>query len=103
MTLHSAFAASIEYHIDSWTTENGLPQNVIRDICQTPDGIRIESENSSFLIRPFQTQDGFGFKFGNDFACVAFSRKLVSLRSHPGNKVCPIDQDVATPWKSVDC
>jgi signal transduction histidine kinase/ligand-binding sensor domain-containing protein len=27
-----------EYHIDSWTTENGLPQNVIRDICQTPDG-----------------------------------------------------------------
>ena len=32
------FAAPAEYHIDSWTTENGLPQNVIRDVCQTPDG-----------------------------------------------------------------
>src|SRR5262250_2987897 len=27
-----------QYHIDSWTTDNGLPQNVIRDVCQTPDG-----------------------------------------------------------------
>jgi signal transduction histidine kinase/streptogramin lyase len=34
----SAFAAPIQYHIDSWTTENGLSQNVIRDMCQTPDG-----------------------------------------------------------------
>ena len=33
-----AFAASFQYHVDSWTTENGLPQNVIRDMCQTPDG-----------------------------------------------------------------
>src|SRR5215472_3175934 len=36
--LSSASAAAIQYHIDVWTTENGLPQNVIRDICQTPDG-----------------------------------------------------------------
>ena len=31
-------AGRVQYHIDSWTTENGLPQNVIRDICQSPDG-----------------------------------------------------------------
>jgi ligand-binding sensor domain-containing protein len=31
-------AALGQYHIDSWTTENGLPENIIRDICQTPDG-----------------------------------------------------------------
>ena len=37
-TLHWAFAAAIEYHIDSWTTENGLPQNVVGPICQTRDG-----------------------------------------------------------------
>jgi len=30
--------ALAQYHIDSWTTDNGLPQNVIRDVCQTPDG-----------------------------------------------------------------
>src|SRR5215469_9051078 len=36
--LCSASAAMIQYHIDVWTTENGLPQNVIRDVCQTPDG-----------------------------------------------------------------
>lgn len=36
--LRPAFAAPVQYHIDSWTTENGLPQNVIRDMCQTPDG-----------------------------------------------------------------
>lgn len=34
----AACTASAQYHIDSWTTENGLPQNVIRDICRTPDG-----------------------------------------------------------------
>ena len=30
--------AIAQYHVDSWTTDNGLPQNVIRDACQTPDG-----------------------------------------------------------------
>src|SRR5215467_5243922 len=30
--------AVAQYHVDSWTTDNGLPQNIIRDICQTPDG-----------------------------------------------------------------
>ena len=30
--------ALAQYQIDSWTTDNGLPQNVIRDVCQTPDG-----------------------------------------------------------------
>jgi signal transduction histidine kinase/ligand-binding sensor domain-containing protein len=38
LLLHSAFAVPVQYHVDSWTTENGLPQNVIRDMCQTPDG-----------------------------------------------------------------
>ena len=28
----------VDYHIDSWTTENGLPQNIVRDACQMPDG-----------------------------------------------------------------
>lgn len=27
-----------QYHFDSWTTDNGLPQNGVRDITQTPDG-----------------------------------------------------------------
>ena len=30
--------AVAQYHVDSWTTDDGLPQNVIRDACQTPDG-----------------------------------------------------------------
>lgn len=27
-----------QYHFDSWTTDNGLPQNGVRGIMQTPDG-----------------------------------------------------------------
>lgn len=38
ISLSSLSTASAQYHIDSWTTENGLPQNVIRQVCQTPDG-----------------------------------------------------------------
>jgi signal transduction histidine kinase/ligand-binding sensor domain-containing protein len=38
VALRSLSAASAQYHIDSWTTENGLPQNVVKDACQTPDG-----------------------------------------------------------------
>lgn len=30
--------ASAQYHIDSWTTDNGLPHNAIRDVVQTRDG-----------------------------------------------------------------
>jgi hypothetical protein len=30
--------ALAQYHIDSWTTDNGLPQNAVRDIVQTRDG-----------------------------------------------------------------
>jgi signal transduction histidine kinase/ligand-binding sensor domain-containing protein len=30
--------AVAQYHVDSWTTDNGLPQNVVKDACQTPDG-----------------------------------------------------------------
>ena len=29
--------AQTYYHLDNWTTENGLPQNVILGLCQTPD------------------------------------------------------------------
>jgi signal transduction histidine kinase/ligand-binding sensor domain-containing protein len=36
--LQAVFAATPRYHIDVWTTENGLPQNVVRAACQTPDG-----------------------------------------------------------------
>lgn len=32
------FASPAEYQVDSWTTENGLPQNIISGVCQTPDG-----------------------------------------------------------------
>jgi signal transduction histidine kinase/ligand-binding sensor domain-containing protein len=31
-------ATQTYYHVDNWTTENGLPQNVIRGLCQAPDG-----------------------------------------------------------------
>jgi hypothetical protein len=27
-----------QYRFDAWTADNGLPQNVIRDVCQTRDG-----------------------------------------------------------------
>ena len=30
--------ASAQYRYDTWTTDNGLPQNGIRAITQTPDG-----------------------------------------------------------------
>jgi ligand-binding sensor domain-containing protein len=30
--------AHAQYRFDSWTADNGLPQNIIRDIQQTPDG-----------------------------------------------------------------
>ena len=30
--------ASAQYHFDTWTTDNGLPQNGVRQIAQTPDG-----------------------------------------------------------------
>ena len=30
--------ALAQYHIDSWTTDNGLPHNAVRDILQTRDG-----------------------------------------------------------------
>src|SRR6516164_4082562 len=38
VAVRSISAAPAQYHIDSWTTENGLPQNIIRQVCQTPDG-----------------------------------------------------------------
>src|SRR5215467_1703163 len=31
-------SATAQYHLDSWTTDNGLPQNSIRSIIQTRDG-----------------------------------------------------------------
>jgi ligand-binding sensor domain-containing protein len=34
----SPSSARAQYHIDSWTTDNGLPQNGIHGICQAPDG-----------------------------------------------------------------
>ena len=27
-----------QYRYDTWTADSGLPQNIIRGICQTPDG-----------------------------------------------------------------
>jgi ligand-binding sensor domain-containing protein len=33
-----AFPASAQVAIDLWTADNGLPQNIIRGVCQTPDG-----------------------------------------------------------------
>jgi signal transduction histidine kinase/ligand-binding sensor domain-containing protein len=32
------FPASAQVAVDLWTADNGLPQNIIRAICQTPDG-----------------------------------------------------------------
>lgn len=31
-------AAQAQYHFDHWTTDNGLPQNTVRDMVQTRDG-----------------------------------------------------------------
>lgn len=33
-----AISASAQYRFDTWTTDNGLPQNGVRAITQTPDG-----------------------------------------------------------------
>src|SRR6188508_1923064 len=38
LTLGAIRSASAQYRIDVWTTENGLPQNVVTDIAQTRDG-----------------------------------------------------------------
>src|SRR5690349_6638896 len=32
------FPAAAQIAVDSWTADNGLPQNIIRAICQAPDG-----------------------------------------------------------------
>ena len=34
----TASAAKAQYSFDTWTTDNGLPQNGVRQITQTPDG-----------------------------------------------------------------
>ncbi|MEO5857776.1 MAG: diguanylate cyclase [Pyrinomonadaceae bacterium] len=38
LLLASASAAAGQYSFDTWTTDNGLPQNGVRQITQTPDG-----------------------------------------------------------------
>jgi ligand-binding sensor domain-containing protein len=38
VVLLTAPVSRAQYQVDNWTTDNGLPQNVIRDVCQTPDG-----------------------------------------------------------------
>jgi len=38
LVFSSSSAGAAQYHVDSWTTDNGLPQNVIQGICQTPEG-----------------------------------------------------------------
>jgi len=35
---YSTALLSAQYRFDVWTTENGLPQNIVRAIAQTPDG-----------------------------------------------------------------
>ena len=34
----AAIAVAAQYSFDTWTTDNGLPQNGVREITQTPDG-----------------------------------------------------------------
>jgi ligand-binding sensor domain-containing protein len=34
----TAAQAQAQYRFDVWTTENGLPQNGVRALAQTPDG-----------------------------------------------------------------
>jgi diguanylate cyclase (GGDEF)-like protein len=38
LCLGVALEASAQYRFDTWTTDNGLPQNGVRQITQTPDG-----------------------------------------------------------------
>jgi ligand-binding sensor domain-containing protein len=38
LCLGAAASASAQYRFDTWTTDNGLPQNGVRAITQTPDG-----------------------------------------------------------------
>src|ERR1700722_9648293 len=33
-----SFSLAAQVAVDSWTADDGLPQNIIRAICQTPDG-----------------------------------------------------------------
>ncbi len=38
LTCLAAADAAAQYRFDTWTTDNGLPQNGVREITQTPDG-----------------------------------------------------------------
>src|ERR1700744_452495 len=38
IVLFSAPPAEAQYHVDSWTTENGLPQNAVSNVCQSDQG-----------------------------------------------------------------
>ena len=38
VVIHLVSSASAQYRFDVWTADDGLPQNIIRGICQTPDG-----------------------------------------------------------------
>jgi signal transduction histidine kinase len=76
----STATATAQYHFDSWTTDNGLPQNSVRSIIQTRDGylwlttfdglVRFDGVSQRTFMRP-QCEDDEG---GNWFLIDGLAR-----------------------------
>jgi signal transduction histidine kinase/ligand-binding sensor domain-containing protein len=60
MLLFGSFSTAAQNRIDKWTTDNGLPQNSVTGLVQTPDGYIWFTTNDG-LVR----FDGFQFKVFN--------------------------------------
>jgi ligand-binding sensor domain-containing protein len=113
---------SAQYHFDSWTTENGLPENSVRAIRQTRDGYLWMTTTSSMLrfdgvrFREFNrlntpglAADGFsyyalmedrqGCLWAGTWAagavryCHGLFTTLTTKDGLPGNRVVRIDED----------
>jgi signal transduction histidine kinase/ligand-binding sensor domain-containing protein len=90
--LCSTFPASSQVSIQFWTTDNGLPQNIIRGICQTPDG---------YLW--LATFDGLVRFDGVRFTTFNRSNTPEIKGNRFGSLLCTADGDlwVATEWSGV--
>ncbi len=70
---------SAQYHFDSFTTDNGLPQNGVRDIVQTPDGYLwfttfdglVRCDGAKFVVFDKNNSPGI---LSNRFFCCTSSR-----------------------------
>lgn len=75
--------ARAQYRFDSWTTDNGLPQNGVRTIAQTPDGY-LWFTTFDGLVR----FDGVKFKvFDKNNSKGIINNRFVAVRAFPDGSV----------------